>query len=243
MIARHIELPLLKVVVGFAALATLISASAVIISPVELNISSKNPVTSFKVTNDSSAAITYQSNVLLWEQIGGLEKQGETKDLVITPPIVTVQPKATQIFRVAMLRVIPHSREQAYRVLIEDISDEKIANSEQGVSFKFNHDLPLFYTPLNIVSSLTWSSCVSSVVGKGCLRLENKGNSRLKIIKISALSKNNGEVIGSVKTILSGGSYDWSYASMQSSEAIEGFRIITSKEPINISLKDFPGRK
>lgn len=235
-----ILLQALKAVVGVFFLTTLTSASAIIISPVQLGLSAINPVTSFKVTNDTNSAITYQSKALTWEQINGLDSQNETEDLVITPPIVTIKPKTSQIFRVSMLKLIPHSTEQAYRVFLEDISEDKIENSEAGVSFKFNHNLPLFYTPKTIASSLLWSLCESAIIGKSCLRLENKGNSHFRINNLSARSKSNNFPIDGSKTILAGSFQEWNYFTKNGSDSIDDIYILTTKEPITLNVKDLP---
>lgn len=233
---------LIRVAIGLSFLASLDSATALIISPIQLDISIKNPITSFKVTNDSSVAIVYQASALSWIQIGGQDTQVDTADLVITPPIVTIQPKTSQVFRVAMINPVPNLTELAYRVVLEDISEDMIKNSETGINFRFNHSLPLFYTLKIPVVSLVWSICKSVLVGKSCLRLDNKGNSFFKITKFSALSKSKDETVGGVKTILAGSSHEWIYSSMQGTEPTEGFRITSTKEPVNINLKDIAGR-
>lgn len=237
-----IRLCLIRVAIGLSLLASINSASAVIISPIQLDISVRKPITSFKVTNDSTVAIVYQASALSWIQIGGQDTQVDTDDLVITPPIVTIQPKTSQVFRVAMLNPVPNLTELAYRVVLEDISEDIFKNSETGINFRFNHSLPLFYTSKIPVVSLVWSICKSVLIGKSCLRLENKGNSFFKITKFSALSKSKDETVGGVKTILAGNSHEWIYSSMQGTEPTEGFRINSTKEPVNINLKDIAVR-
>jgi fimbrial chaperone protein len=241
---RQIKRNIFAALFGLGVFITLVPYSeAVIISPVQLDLSVKNPIASFTVTNDSALTVTYQSSALSWTQVDGKDVQIETNDLVITPPIVSIKPKSAQVFRVALFKANPHLVEQSYRIVLDDISTDVTEKSDSGLSFRFNHNLPLFYAPLTSVDSVVWSLCESHVAGKSCLLMENKGNRHAKIVKFSAVSASSEEPNSLSKTVLAGSSNQWLFSTVQGAENTSSIKLITDKGPITINLQDLPSTK
>ncbi len=235
---------LINAAFGLSLFTTLISSSeAVIVSPVQLDLSVKNPIASFTVTNDSALTVTYQSSFSSWAQVDGQDVHIETNDLVVTPPIVSIKPKSAQVFRVALLKTSTHLVEQSYRIVLDDISTDVAEKSETGLSFRFNHNLPLFFAPLNSNNSVFWSLCESHVAGKSCLLMENKGNRHAKIVKFSAVSASSEEPNSLSKTVLAGSSNQWLFSTVQGAENTSSIKLITDKGPITLNLKDLPSTK
>jgi fimbrial chaperone protein len=244
MMNRQIKRNIIAALFGFSVFATLVPcAEAVIISPVQLDLSVKKPIGSFTVTNDSALTITYQSSALSWTQVDGKDVQIETNDLVVTPPIVSIKPKSAQVFRVALFKASPHLVEQSYRIVLDDISTDVSEKSETGLSFRFNHNLPLFYAPLISVDSVVWSLCDSHVAGKSCLLMENKGNVHAKIVQFSAVAASIEEPNSLTKTVLAGGSSQWLFSTIQGTENTTSIKLITDKGPLTLILKDLPRSK
>lgn len=241
---RQIKRNFIALSFGLGVYATLVPYSeAVIISPVQLDLSVKNPIASFTVTNDSALTVTYQSSALSWTQVDGQDVQIETNDLVITPPIVSIKPKSAQVFRVALFKAYSHLVEQSYRIVLDDISAEVAEKSDTGLSFRFNHNLPLFFAPLNSVDSVVWSTCESHVAGKGCLLMENKSNQHAKVVKFSAVSATTEELNSKTKTVLAGSSSQWIFSATQGLESTTSIKLITDKGPLTLILKDLPSTK
>ena len=235
---------LIFVIFGFALSVALIPyANAVVVSPVQIDLSLKAPVGSFTVTNDSDVVLTYQSTALTWAQIDGQDVQVETQDLIVTPPIVSIKPKSAQVFRVALFKPSKSLIEQSYRIILEDISTDVSQKAENGLSFRFNHNLPIFYAPLRITDLMIYSICESPAAGKSCVLIENKGNRHAKIIQFTAASANLEEASTISKTILAGSSSQWIFSTMQGSENTSNIKLITNKGPLNLNLKDLPRSK
>jgi fimbrial chaperone protein len=241
---RQINHNIIVALFGLGVFSTLIPcAEAVIVSPVQLDLAVKNTIGSFTVTNDSDLTITYQSSALSWAQVDGQDVQNETNDIVVTPPIVSIKPKSSQVFRVALFKVSSHIVEQAYRVVLDDISSDVAEKSDTGLSFRFNHNLPLFYAPLTVLESVVWSTCDSHVEGKSCLLMENRGNRHAKVVKFSAISANAEEANSLTKTVLAGSTYQWLFSTKQGAENTTSIKLITDKGPITLNLKDLPKSK
>lgn len=236
---RQSKCNFIAVIVGLSVFTFWVPLShSVIISPVQLDLSKKNPVGSFTVTNDSTVSLTYQSSALSWAQVDDQDIQVVTNDLIVTPPIVSIKPKSAQVFRVALLKPSSQSIERAYRIILDDISDDVIEKTETGLSFRFNHNLPVFYAPLTNIDSVIWSVCESQVVGKSCLLMENKGNRHAKIIKFTAASANAEEPSNLSKTLLAGSSVRWLYSTLLGYETTTSIKLITDKGPSILIIKD-----
>lgn len=213
---------------------------AVTISPVQLNLSVKNPIVSFTVTNDSETILTYQAVTLSWSQTDGKDVQEDTTNIIVTPPIVSINPNSLQVFRVALHHSEATSLEQTYRIVLEDISenpDKKVLN---GLSFRFNHNLPVFYAPLSILDLVVWSMCETKIKGMRCLMIENKGNVHAKIIKLSVVSATAKEPNGISKTLLAGSASQWIFPSMLGLEETKSIELLTNKGPLTLNIKDLP---
>lgn len=130
---RRIKGSFISLAFGLGLFVLLVPLShAVIISPVQLDLSIKNPIASFTVTNDSAVTLTYQSSALSWVQIDGQDIQVASDDLIVTPPIISIIPKRSQVFRVALFKPSPQVVEQSYRIIMEDISADVNVATETG---------------------------------------------------------------------------------------------------------------
>ncbi|MFQ3218013.1 MAG: fimbrial chaperone protein [Paraglaciecola sp.] len=241
MVSLKIKGNLITAVFGLGVFAILVTqAQAVVISPIHLEMSVKKPVTSFTVTNESDQIVTYQLNTLSWVQVDGKDNYIEANELVVTPPIVSIKPKSSQTFRVALFKASSHRVEQSYRIILDDISTYVSDESKTGLTFIFNHNLPLFYAPLASVDSVVWSICESDVVGKSCLLMQNKGNRHAKMVKFSAVSATKEEPNNQAKTVLAGSSGKWLFSTMQGTENTTSIKLITSTGPLILLLKNLP---
>jgi fimbrial chaperone protein len=241
MLTAQLKSNLIATTFGLSLFVLIVPVShSVIISPVELNLSVNNPVASFTLTNDSAATLTYQSLALSWVQIDGQDIQQETNDLIVTPPIVSIDPQSAQIFRVAIIKKSKGLVEQSYRIILEDISVDVSEEVTTGLSFRFNHNLPVFYAPLNDVNLVVWSVCESTIDGQSCLHVENKGNQHAKIIKLTAVSATAEESSSISKTLLAGSSSQWMFPTMLGIEKTSSIKLITNKGPLTFTIKDLP---
>lgn len=227
-----------ELVAGLCGVCLLLAISpaavAVVISPIQLDLSNKKPIGSFTVTNDTAFAITYQAKGLSWQQADGKDVQELSNEVIVSPPIVTIPSMSKQVFRLALQsKLNTRETEQAFRLVLEDVSAEVAVKKETGVSFRFNHNLPVYYAPAFVVNSLAWSACVTEVEGKSCLRLDNKGNQHLKIIEFKLSAK---EATTPPKVILAGSSAEWLYATKTALEATENITVLTDRGPLSLSL-------
>lgn len=164
---------------AFACAPEAIHAQA--ISPVIVELSPARKVVTITVTNSSEAPVNYQTETLSWSQQDGNDRYEETSDLMVVPPIAEIGPGASQIFRVAM-RVPPGSREQAYRLILEDVTaNAASAVNSATVNFRVRHSLPVFIAALGTPRLEARVGPCAVAAGAGCARLDNIGTRYLTV--------------------------------------------------------------
>jgi len=199
--------------VTLAATGSLAHAQ-MLISPVLVDLTAKKKVVAVSVSLAATAPkpVRLQTLVQRWEQDNGKQRLTESDDILVSPAIVELSPGTTQMFRVALRGQRPGTVEAAYRLILEDVSEIDPAQVKQGsITFRFRYDLPVFVAPLApAVDSAKWSQCSGSS-GKGCLRLDNKGNRRIRLSKMNVEGKGWRQEIKDGGTVLAGAWKQWTF--------------------------------
>ncbi|MFA5924296.1 MAG: fimbria/pilus periplasmic chaperone [Methylococcaceae bacterium] len=164
------------------------SIQAITISPVLIELSPARRVVSVTISNPSDQAMSFQAETLTWSQPDGTNHYEPTDDLLVAPPIAEIPPQASQIFRVTLRQPLSGTVEQAYRLVLEDVSEE-LAPQPGVVAIRFKHNLPVYVTPPGETKAAPrWSRCAAAA-GKGCVRLDNDSNRRLRVSELTVAGK------------------------------------------------------
>ncbi|MGN5535750.1 fimbrial biogenesis chaperone [Acinetobacter sp. Lyrl_1] len=202
---------LIRSVFGF--LFSLSVAHAVTISPTVVELSAKNRVASITVTNTSDKKLHYQVNTLSWSQLDGIDQYSESRELLVVPAITEIAAGASQIFRVTPRYPQTNSIEQSYRLVLENITAITPNDSikTNSVVFRISHDLPIFLSPTTRpIQNAVWHNC-SAPNGKGCIRIKNTGNQRMRLSGIDLEGTNWQKELKIVDTVLAGAWKQWIY--------------------------------
>lgn len=215
------------------AIAGVLSGGAtaqVLIQPVVVELSQQRRVASvtLSLSSKARAPVRLQADVLSWRQdLLGRPVSEYTDDLLVTPPLVVIQPGERQVFRVALRKISPSTDELSYRLLLEDISDQVDQDQAPGVNvrFRMNYDLPVLVAPIGkVVERVRWKLCdapdhpvapqsssLNTPPGPTCLRVLNDGSRRLKIRNLTLVSSDGTEVIAlkEAETLLAGTVREW----------------------------------
>jgi len=184
-------------------------AKAITITPTTIEISSTKKVVNLTFTNDTARDINLQSSVLAWTQINGKDAYAPSKDIVIVPAVVTVPAGKSQSFRVSKITFDNAEVEKSYRLYLEDISPDFVdPKASSGVYFKFNQNLPVYYSTAKPKTNKVFkaTNCPSDNKQQTCVRIDNSEATRVTVQNISfkaASGKNQDDVdAGVVGTIL-----------------------------------------
>ena len=116
---------------------------ALTVLPVHVQIPPGQKAATLSVTNAGTAETSIQIRAYAWAQPNGDDQLTATDAVVVSPPIATIAPGATQIIRM-VLRRTPEAREDTYRILLDQIPPP----AEQGiVHVVLRISIPIFAQP------------------------------------------------------------------------------------------------
>ncbi len=117
---RLTSLALLTWMLVFVLANGIAAGQALTVLPVHVQIAQGQKAATLSVTNAGSAETSIQIRAYAWAQPNGDDQLTSTDAVVVSPPIATIAPGATQIVRL-VLRRTPESREDTYRILLDQI--------------------------------------------------------------------------------------------------------------------------
>lgn len=194
-------------------------AGGLAISPVVIEINSPRQAVAVRVSNDSDAPVMLQSDVFAWRQVDGVDRDEETDEVMVVPPIVEVPAKSSQIFRV-MLRVpTPSPVERTYHLSLEDISEVQASDGPATLNFKINHLLPILVAPTGkVLTAMRWKPCAPKApsatppaAATACVHLLNAGNRRVKVqaLTLAGDGWEQALMLETGSNLLVGGTREW----------------------------------
>jgi fimbrial chaperone protein len=158
-------------------------AGALRVDPVRLSISADRRTATVTVRNDERTPVTIRAYALTWDQADGEDRYGETDAVIVSPPIFTIAPGATQLVRVGLRS--PAAGGRAYRVIVEEVPG---ASPAGGVQVALRLNLPLFaMMEAGAQSDIRWSGSRRSD-GSYAVEAVNRGAGYVRIETSDAAS-------------------------------------------------------
>lgn len=142
--------PLQRLAAAFVAFSCAAPAFAGLFSvtPVRIFMTPRDRATAITITNESDEELVMQADVYEWKQKpGGEDDLALSEDLVLSPPILKLAPRARQVVRLATIKPAQGARQSTYRMILREIPEAKkdAKNVELQVALAFS--LPVFITP------------------------------------------------------------------------------------------------
>lgn len=198
---------------GLAALAVVFGAgspawaeSGFSIGPLSLEISPRTRIAVLQVGNFRSTPLDLQASVVSWSQRTGQDKLTPTDDIVVSPAIASVPPGKRQVFRVAFRGVPSPEREQAFRLMVADVSPPPLnAGAGATVAFRITNSLPLFVrATMKGAPQLEVGSCAAPE-HQACVEIRNPGVLHAKVRRIVMNGQGWTQTLTPNATVLAGG--------------------------------------
>jgi fimbrial chaperone protein len=118
-------------------------AQSLAVLPVNIFLSPGQTATSLTVTNQGSSETAIQVRAYAWSQKDSDDPLAETTAVLLSPPLATIAPGASQVIRL-ILRKAPQGQEATYRILVDQIPPP----GEPGVvHFVLRLSIPIFALP------------------------------------------------------------------------------------------------
>ena len=124
------------------------------VSPVRLELSTGLPTAAITIRNNSDQPSSLQIVALAWTQLDGKDIYTPTRELLVSPPIVTLPPQGEQVVRTALRRPADPFNELAYRISLQELPIDPVAG-KTGVNVSLRIGLPVFVQALGSVPART----------------------------------------------------------------------------------------
>ena len=136
---------LLHAAILLAIVLTALAASAqtIAVMPVNIFLPPGEMATTISITNKGTAETAIQIRAFDWAIKDGEDELAPATALLVSPPLATIAPGASQIIRL-VLRQTPAAQEATYRILVDQIPP---ASSAGTVRIVVRLSLPVFAEP------------------------------------------------------------------------------------------------
>jgi len=178
---------LLQLALGLAAvlpLAPMHAAAADIgIMPVAVHFDRSSDRATVQVVNNGAEPVIMQAEGIAWKRVSGVDQDASTSDLIVNPPIFTVQPGQTQIVRLGLRRSGQNATEGTYRMVLKEVPPEA-GTGAIGVSGQARVlvalRVPVYVAPVAVQRQETWQAS-RDARGNIVAHVSNSGNVHLKV--------------------------------------------------------------
>lgn len=184
-------------------------AASLRVAPVIVDLRSPTAASTIRVWNDARQPINVQIRVFRWRQRNGEDTYEATNDVVVSPPIATLQPGGENIVRVVRVSKRPVQGEESYRLVVDELPDPS-RRAAGNVALVVRHSIPVFFAT-NEAAGANPSWSVRQQRGGFVVTVQNNGTKRLKVSNL-ALSSGAGTMArreGLVGYVLGNSTASW----------------------------------
>lgn len=202
---------LILAALGFAAviLSNRANAEGIAVSPVNIVMAPGQAAATLTIVNSGDRDVSFQIRAYGWqEDRAGDVQLTPTTDLLVSPPLGTIAPGATQIARL-VLDHAPQDRELSYRILFDELAPPAQAGL---VHIALRLSIPVFAEPAGIAAPhVQWR--LASQGSQLWLVAHNDGK-RHQVVRDIALKTAKGRSLALMPDtppyVLAGGEHRWS---------------------------------
>jgi len=151
------------------------------IDPVRIELSQEQQTAAITVKNASDQATAIQIQVVAWSQVDGKDVYGVSRELLVSPPIVTIPAKGEQVIRAALRRTADATDELSYRINLQELPPPPVAGFT-GVQVALRIGLPVFVQSLkgDAAPKMVWN-VVRLPDSLLKVELRNQGNAHVQV--------------------------------------------------------------
>lgn len=160
------------------------------VSPVRIYMAPRDRAVAVTLTNEGDSPNVLQAELHAWTQdADGTDRLIPTDDLILSPPIIKLAPRARQVVRLALLRPADPTRQLTYRLIVREVP-EAAGDGAKGirVPIALALSMPVFITPPKAQREVACSLVVAPVPAAAAapqVRCANSGNAYAQIRQIT----------------------------------------------------------
>ena len=176
----------------------------------------------------ASDAVRAQVRVFEWSQADGEDHLVPTRDIVISPPMIELEPGARQLVRVIRTGALPAEAETSYRILVDEVPGDR-EGEQPGLQFLLRYSIPVFVLPADARdgSEITYalSTRLGQSDGKPALTVGNTGRLHAQLADLAYMDADGTRhelLEGLVGYVLPGRTMQWELPAASSSLFADG---------------------
>jgi fimbrial chaperone protein len=164
------------------------------ITPVRIYMAPKDRAVAVTITNEGDSEIALQSDIFVWSQKpDGTDELVLTEDMILSPPILKLAPKARQVVRLALLKPRDASRQMTYRMVMREVPEALAANRNAvEVPIALALSMPVFITP----------PVAKAEVSCELVRTESRADAKIAAQTLQAFCANAGSAYAQVREVV-----------------------------------------
>lgn len=199
-------------------------ASGLQVTPTSLTLAAGHSADGLWLGNSGGETLHAQVRVLHWTQQGGEEQLAPSHGLVASPPMIELAPGARQLVRVIRTAPPDGAREDAYRVLVDELplapasapAPEPEAGEQRGLRFVLRYSVPVFLAPAgDAPAAPQLQGRLLEDGGRRVLEVANRGAAHAQLgnlVRVDAQGRRTELVAGLVGYVLAGSTMRWPLA-------------------------------
>lgn len=187
-------------------------AASLSVDPVRIELSPQQQTAAITLKNDSDLPSSIQIQAVAWSQLDGKDVYTPTRELLVSPPIITIAPKSEQVIRAALRRQADTASELTYRIYLQELPPQP-APGFMGLQVALRIGLPVFVKPQTgkAAPKMVWT--VSHAPDNSLkVALQNQGNAHVKVSDFALYIPGKDEPIAvesGLSYILAGQAREW----------------------------------
>jgi fimbrial chaperone protein len=163
-------------------------AGSFMVDPTRIELAPGRLSATLTIRNDDSEPAVIRVEARSWAQSGGEDQYQSSREILVSPPIMTIAPGGEQIVRIALRRPLDPLKELSYRIFLQEVPSAPRPGFS-GLQVALRISLPVFVAPASgAAPKAAWN--VAYLAREHALRvgLANAGNAHLQLqeFKLSA---------------------------------------------------------
>jgi fimbrial chaperone protein len=182
------------------------------IDPVRVELSPEQQTTVITLKNTSDKPTSIQIDVVGWAQLDGKDVYTASRELLVSPPIVTIPAKSEQVVRAALRRQADANSELSYRINLQELPPPPVPGFT-GIQVALRISLPVFVQSQkgNAAPKMVWN-VVRMPDNSLKVGLKNQGNAHVHITDFSLYLPGGNQAIASEPSasyVMAGQTREW----------------------------------
>jgi fimbrial chaperone protein len=207
------------------------------VNPIRLDLSAKSTSEAMTIRNNADEPVVVQVSVEAWSQQDGKDVYAPTKEILVTPPILTIPAGGERVVRAGLRRPPDPGKELSYRLYLQEVPPPPKPGF-QGLLVALRVGLPVFVQPVQAPAQvrLVWTAR-RGAENKLEVHVTNEGTGHVQIAELEVYApdaKAPAAGQSGLQYVLPGQGKDWSLAFHESARSIDRVRLKAVTDAGNI---------